>query len=132
MAEKINKRIKKAAQKRAQKQEVDPRKNMPSRCSPEGFLWLLWAFILDLMGVFSALLIAVLGIGLILSFVVDALGMGTIGFYMYRKTKHMPTSKRVRRLAKRFGFTSAIELMPILGDVVFSWTVYLYIEFKEC
>ncbi|MEX0878059.1 MAG: hypothetical protein WDZ40_04400 [Candidatus Spechtbacterales bacterium] len=131
MTEKINKRIKEAAAKKAEQEEKDPYENVPGLGSPEAFLWLMWAFILDMMGVLSAILILVFGVGLAISIAVDILAMGTIGVYMYFKTKHMPTGKRVARAAKRTGLVSAIEAVPVLGDIAFSWTIYLFMEFSK-
>ena len=131
MSEKINKRIKEAVAKKAGQEEKDPYENLPGLGSPEAYLWLIWAFMMDMMGVICIILILVFGVGLAVSLVVDFLAMATIGTYMYFKTKHMPTGKRVARAAKRTGLVSAIEAVPILGDIAFSWTIYLFIEFSK-
>lgn len=131
MAEKINKRIKEVAAKKAQQDTVNPYAKLPALGKPESIFWLFWAFTLDMMGLLCAILILAFGAGVVLSFVVDFMAMVTIVPYMYFKTKQLPAGKRFSRLAKRSGAVSFVELFPVAGDLIPSWTIYLFFEFRK-
>jgi hypothetical protein len=93
---------------------------------PEGVLMLCVAGILDMLG-FILFLLSWLGID---DFgVLDVLGMLIIGGWMFMRGGGL-NKKIIKRGLRRFGFSSAIEIVPWLGGIAPSWTILVFIELK--
>jgi len=103
---------------------------MPHAFDPEGMFILAWAIILDLMGIITGILILVFGIGLLLSYVVDIIGILTIGVWSFFKTGELPITKRLMRFLKRPGLAAFGELLPIVG-ILPIWTLYVFTELRK-
>lgn len=127
--------------------------NFSALLSPEGFLVITGAVILDIAGVICAILIAALGTGAILSYIPDAIGIISFGFWIFlrhrkekgsvkagkesigkvadmAKSRKQTMSKakgfRIGKLGK-FGFSSLGELIPLVGALPF-WTIFVLSE----
>ena len=102
--------------------------------SPEAFVMLSIAIALDLLGLFIFIL-DLLGIGLIISFVPDIIGLIFIGGWMLFRTGRVTVTKKAqktgKKLFKRLGLAFLGELIPFFGDVAFCWTLAVYFELKN-
>jgi hypothetical protein len=90
-------------------------------------IMLLLAIGLDAFGIFCIILTFTLGsVGIMLSFVPDALGLILIGgreFFMSRRKKFLK-SKTVRKQGLKFAGTLIGEILPYVGALPF-WTFYV-------
>lgn len=124
--------------------------------SPEGVLMLFLAGLLDLIGGICLIADLAFGIGEILSFIPDAIGIVFFGFWMLmrsqasgndvkdmtkqvsdkkqtmKKTKKAlkKTAKKASKKGLRFGLASLGELIPLLGALPF-WTIFVISELKQ-
>lgn len=108
----------------------DAKKKMPDIFSPEGFLILLWAFFLDIILGVPIFILEFFGIGIPMSWIVDVLGVLTIGIWSWRKTGHMQVTRRAMRLLKRPGLALLFEAIPIVG-ILPLWMLYVFIDLKK-
>ena len=132
---------------------------MTDLMSPEGVIMLALAGILDIIGIICLILWLVAGIGGVLSYIPDIIGIGFFGFWMFMRSqgektqeesvgevseavaKHKRKVRRAKKVfqkgAKRAGkhglkFLGAMigELIPLLGALPF-WTIFVLLELKE-
>ncbi len=130
-----------------------------SLLSPEGILMLFLAGLLDLIGIVCLILDLVFGIGEVLSFIPDGIGILFFGFWSLTRSQGEKTYKEAReevagkkaehrkmveKKAKalkkgvkkgskkglRFGLSAFGELIPFLGALPF-WTIFVILEMKE-
>ncbi|GAI16802.1 unnamed protein product, partial [marine sediment metagenome] len=107
--------------------------------SPEALVMLSTAIILDLIGLFVFILDFFFGIGLLFSFVPDAIGLIFIGGWMFSRTGRVTVTRKAqktirktgKKLFKRLGLAFLGELIPFFGDVAFCWTLAVYFELKN-
>ena len=87
---------------------------------------LVWAIFLDFIGILLFIFdFAILGI--ILSFLVDFLGILTIGAWAWfkgRELKEVPT-RFFKKISSKFGLATASELIPFWGDIFPTWTIFV-------
>ncbi len=130
-----------------------------SLLSPEGVLMLFLAGILDLIGVICLILDLVFGIGEILSYIPDGIGILFFGGWLLMRSQgekskeeakeevtekiaehRRAIEKRKKMLKKgvkkgskrglRFGLSALGELIPFLGALPF-WTIFVFLELKS-
>ncbi len=110
-----------------------------SLVSPEGMVMLALAIFFDLMGILLFFL-SLFGIGIIISWLCDALALLMIGGWMFFKlaTKSAPGLGQSqkgkitnRRVLKRLGIAGVIEMIPFVGDIWPSWIIAVYKTLKE-
>ncbi len=103
-----------------------------------GILMFSMALVLDLVG-FILLILDIFGIGLVLSFIPDIIGLIFIGGLMLlspsggvvvTKGVHKFTKKVGKKIAKRLGLGFLGELIPVFGDVMPCWTLAVYFHLK--
>lgn len=105
------------------------RENMPDIISPQGYIVLVWAVLLDLIGVLIFIL-EFFGIGIPISWIFDVIGILTIGIWSWRKTGDLLVTKRVARFLKRPGLAFLGEVIPFIGVLPF-WSLYVFIDLKK-
>ncbi len=123
--------------------------------SVEGVMMLFLAGLLDLFGVICAILIAAFGIGAILSYIPDVIGILFLGGWLLsrprsevtqevaqhrveqeikiKKAKEKTAEKMAKKGAKRglrFALATLGELIPVIGALPF-WTIFVYSELKN-
>lgn len=93
-----------------------------SLTGPEAIAMLFCAGAIDLLG--YILLFA----GLDDFGILDIIGMIFIGLWMFTRTgkKNLLSAK-----FKRFGFASAVEMIPYIGSLSPSWTIAVFLELKN-
>lgn len=130
-------------------------KETTSFFSPEAVVMFSIAIILDIIGLVCFILIFV-GIGVPLSFLPDIIGMIIIGGWtLFRSQSVKPQPKMAgkkaaqakkraieieKRLAKSGKWVKRLrwlrplliicEFIPVIGDIMFSWTLLVYFELK--
>lgn len=105
------------------------KENMPSIFSPEGYLIMVWAIFLDLIGIVIFILEFV-GVGIPLSWLFDVMGILTIGIWSWSKTGNMQVTKRTARFFKKPGLAFFGEVIPFVGVLPF-WSLYVFIDLKK-
>ena len=106
--------------------------------SPEALLMIGLALIFDGIGLILFIL-SLFGIGIPFSWILDLIGLITIGFWMFFRTGHITTTKGAqklikksgKKLLKRLGLATLIEIIPFVGDIAFCWTLAVYFEIKN-
>ena len=93
----------------------------------EAVIFLSLAIILDLIGlVFFVLSFFIVGIPA--SWILDVIGFAIFAPWSFFRSGKIPVTKKLLRLSKRVLPAFGLELIPFVGDVVFSWTVYVLFE----
>ncbi|MEX0869927.1 MAG: hypothetical protein WDZ39_00675 [Candidatus Spechtbacterales bacterium] len=90
-------------------------KGYPDIFSPEGFLVIMWAFVLDLL----SLIDLIPGLGNIAAILVQVLGMSTLGVWSFMKTGHLPPRARNRHVLKKPITRGLVGFIPFMA--VFPW-----------
>ena len=132
---------------------------MSGLTSPEGVVMVSLAIMLDIIGIICLILDLVFGIGEILSFIPDIIGIFFFGFWIFMKSQEDKTYKQARteitsevaehhrevqaakkafkkgakRASKRgIKFFAAMlgELIPFLGALPF-WTIFVVSELRK-
>ncbi len=118
--------------------------------SPEAILVISVAVLLDIAGILCAILIPVLGIGVILSFIPDIVGILFFGAWMLfrgqgtegikqeigervdQKRKLKKAAKGLKKGMKfgKFGLATLGELIPVVGALPF-WTIFVLLELRD-
>lgn len=93
--------------------------------SPGAILMFLLAVALDLLG-YLCLLLDFLGIGAILSFIPDLMGLVFIGGWMYLVKGE--SIKLTGKATRWLGTTAFGEAAPLLGDLLPGWTLLVILE----
>ena len=101
--------------------------------SPDAVLMLALAAILDIIGYI------LIYFGLDDFWITDAIGVISIGGWMFFRTGHVTITKKGkkmiqktgRKIAKRLGLSFLVEIIPWLGDVSPSWFLAVYFEIKN-
>jgi len=93
---------------------------------------LIWAIFLDILGIITAILIFLFGVGLLFSTVLDFIGVGTVGWWAWIKIGSLPPTKKSlkNKYLKKFGWSFLWELIPFVG-ALFWWTRYVRSINKE-
>ena len=115
---------------------------------------LFLAGLLDIIGIICLILDLLFGIGEVLSYIPDGIGICFFGFWVIFRSqtkeagkekkeelKEQLAERRKKRLKKkiakkggkkalRFGLAALGELIPLLGAMPF-WTIYVYLELKS-
>ena len=114
--------------------EYDEKELVGLSLDPRAVLPLLWAIFLDILGVINFFL-SFLAIGIVTSFIVDALAILTLGWWGWKRSGQVArtkgSTKALNKFLKRFVSASAVELIPFLGDIVTSWTLYVFMELRD-
>lgn len=119
-------------------QTQDPGKT--SMLSPEAILMMSIGIILDFLGIICAILILALGVGLILSKIIYAIGLIIVtGWSIFRggniqqgKGKlSKQISKELGGFLKKYWKNLAAKAVPAIGDFVPLWTFTIYTELKS-
>ncbi len=85
---------------------------------------LIMAFFLDIIGLIP-------GVGFVISFIPDIIGMLTIGVYDWTATGKMPMRKKTKQFFfRKAGARSILELLPITG-ILPLWTVYVLKQMRK-
>ena len=116
-----------------------PEEKVASLTGPEAFVMLSFAIMLDLIGLVVFILDFIFGVGLIVSFVPDVIGLIFIGGWMFFRTGHITITRKAKKtikkggkkILKRLGLAFLGELIPVFGDVAFCWTLAVYFELKN-
>jgi len=105
---------------------------MGSFLSPDVLIMLIIGLFLDILGLLC-LLLDWMGVGEVLSFVVDIIGMILFGFWTLMRSGQLggKAAQVLKKILKRFIAPSAVELVPVLGDVAFSWTLTVILEVRN-
>lgn len=101
--------------------------------SPEGLLVLLTALIIDMLGIITLILTPIMGIGQVVSWIIDIGAAIIIGGWAFLRVGALPGSKSmrmlqgklVRKIAIRLGVAFLIEAIPVVGDIMPSWTLFV-------
>jgi hypothetical protein len=88
---------------------------------------LIIAITLDVLGLIAGLL-TVIGAGISFSFIPDILGLLTIGAWSFLKSGKIKLTKNLVRLLVKLGVTEVIEIIPLVGDISPSWTLFVISE----
>lgn len=91
---------------------------------------LLVAISLDMLGIITGILILLFGIGAVLSYIPDFLGLFTIGAWVWLRTGKMPLTKRLRRFLRRTAVATVGEMIPLVG-ILPLWTIYVFLELRK-
>ncbi|MCK4355237.1 hypothetical protein KAW43_02760 [Candidatus Parcubacteria bacterium] len=131
---------------------------MSDLMSPEGVVMLALAVMLDIIGIICLILDLVFGIGEVLSYIPDFIGIGFFGLWILMRSQEEKTYKQARgevasavaehkrkvqaakkafkKGAKRAGkrgfkflFAMVGELIPLLGALPF-WTIFVLLELR--
>ncbi|MCP6718455.1 MAG: hypothetical protein KJI70_02875 [Patescibacteria group bacterium] len=111
-----------------------------SLLSPEAVLMMSVGIILDLLSIICAILIIALGVGLILSKIVYAIGFVIVtiwsifrggGIQRGKGKMSKQVSKGLGKFFKKYGKNLAVKAIPAIGDVVPLWTITIYTELKS-
>jgi len=132
---------------------------MSSFFSPEGVLMLFLAVLLDLIGIICLILDLVFGIGEVLSYIPDGIGIIFFGAWIAfrsqgeksrkeamkevaeKKAEHRKAIEKRKKMLKkgvkkgakrglRFGLSALGEVIPFLGALPF-WTILVFMELKN-
>jgi len=109
----------------------------PNFLAPDALLMMLIAVALDIGGVICFLLtLTYYGatIGLTISTVLDILGLILFSgwtLFLRSGTISGKSVKVIGKLLKRVGLPFLVELIPVVGDVAFSWVLTVYLEIKN-
>lgn len=127
--------------------------------SPEAILMLFLAGLLDLIGVICLILDLVFGIGEILSYIPDGIGILFFGAWVFMRSQGEKTKeevkeeigeklderrKKIKEMKKkakkgvkkgvkrglRFGLATLGEIIPFLGALPF-WSIFVFLELKN-
>lgn len=130
-----------------------------SLLSPEGLIMLFLAGLLDLFGIICLILDVAFGIGEVLSYIPDVIGIFFFGFWVFMRSQERKSyketreeiagqvaehrkivdekakqlKKNIRKGSKkglRFGLAALGEIIPFLGALPF-WTIFVYSELKN-
>lgn len=112
-------------------EEVEETEESGALISPVGLVMFSIAVILDIVGVIMLLLYLLFGIGIAGSFVLDIIGLIIIGGWMFLRSGRIKVTKGAASVLKRLGLTFLGELIPVVGDIGFCWTVLVYYELKN-
>lgn len=101
-----------------------------SLTGPEAVAMFMIAFILDAIGWILLLFL------LDDFFILDIIGFIIIGGWLFFRTGNIPTTLKNRKgigkkLSKRLGLATIIEMIPWVGDLIPSWTIAVYYELKN-
>lgn len=102
----------------------------PNFLSPEAFIMLFIAGLLDLIG------LLLLCLALDDFWITDIVGLAIIGSWMFLRIGYVITARKVRKrvgksIFKRLGLAFLIEIIPWLGGLVPAWTLAVYFELKN-
>ena len=104
---------------------------MPYIYSPQGYMLLLTAVMIDILGLFFAFLSFLTGtLATPLEVVPDIMGMATLGFWYYLKTGEVAVGERFKKLFKKQRLTWLGEFLPFVGAVPF-WTLWVVKTLKK-
>ncbi len=124
--------------------------------SPEAVIMITIAIFLDIFGILCAVLIAVFGIGAILSYIPDFMGIVIFGTWAFmrnqtkgasggmeeakskiakKKKKELTKtagkgSKAITKALGRIGLGALIEIIPVIGAAP-GWTIVVILELKS-
>jgi hypothetical protein len=111
-------------------------KKLPNFLAPDALLAFFVALMLDLGGVICLLLdltIILSPIGLVVSQILDILGLIFFSLWTMQRGGSISgkASHVLKKLLKRVGLPMIVELIPIVGDLAFSWVVTVYLEISK-
>lgn len=116
-------------------EEVSDTEKRGTILGPEAVLMFFIAILLDLFGLLCLALNFFFGIGEILSFIPDFLGLFIIGGWMLIRSGIITETKGVKKMGtkifKRLGLSFLVELIPVVGNVAPCWTLAVYFELKN-
>lgn len=123
MATDIHKRVKEAVEKSDAKKGRKRKKR--DKISPEFFAWMIWAIMLDILGLLLAGLTLITG-GLAspLGFIPDIVGTATIGVQAWKDEGRIPMGKKSMKLLRKYGW----EWIPVIGGAPL-WTFFVFKDF---
>jgi len=100
--------------------------------SPDILIMFILAIILDFLGLIC-LVLSFFGIGIVISLVVDIIGMVLFIPWTLIRSGQIKGKANVvlKKILKRFVAPSIIEVIPLLGDISFSWTITVILEARE-
>ncbi len=111
-----------------------------SLLSPEAVLMLSVGIILDFSSIICAILIILLGAGLILSKIVYIIGFIIVtiwsifrggGIQRGKGKMSKQVSKGFGKFLKKYGKNLVIKAVPAIGDIIPLWTITIYTELKS-
>jgi hypothetical protein len=119
-----------AKENSAKEEEGFKVRSMVSLTGPEAVAMFMIAFTLDAIGWLLLLFL------LDDFFILDIIGFILIGGWLFFRTGNIPTTLKNRKgigkkLSKRLGLSTIIEMIPWIGDLVPSWTIAVYYELKN-
>ena len=123
-------------------EEIGGLTGMGNLFSPEGVFMLLIAAFFDLLSIICAILILFVGVGLLASKIVYAMGLIFIGGWaLFRPGGALPTKKKGKggkmtevakeklgKFFKKHWKTLGAKLIPVVGDIIPYWTITVYEE----
>lgn len=112
--------------------------------SPEGFFMLSIAVIFDLLGFVCFILVFVFGIGAVFGRIVSAVGFAVIGIWQFVRSGTFSAKKKkgegavekiAKKMAKKFfkkhSWKLIAEALPVIGDIMPSFTLIVWSEFHS-
>jgi len=106
-------------------------RNLGNLLTPEGFIMMGIAILLDLAGLLL-LILSFLGIGVPFSWILDASGLLTIGLWMFFRSGSFGSTKKASKVSqkalKKLGIGIIGEVIPFVGDLAPCWTWMVFSE----
>jgi hypothetical protein len=101
--------------------------------TPEALVMLFFAVLLDIIG------LILLCFALDDFWITDAIGIIGLGGWMLIRTGHVTTTKKAqkqvkkvgKKVLKRLGLATLVEIIPYVGDIAPCWTLAVYFELKN-
>ncbi|MBL7156090.1 MAG: hypothetical protein ISS87_00610 [Candidatus Pacebacteria bacterium] len=128
----ILKKVAKRIQKRAE--EKTRKRGANAFLSPEGFLMMSIAIMLDLAGL-ALFILSFFGIGIAVSWILDLIGLIFIGGWMFMRSGKAKATKKAAKIGKKafkkLGIGFIGEIIPFFGDIAFCWTIIVFLELRK-
>lgn len=101
-------------------EEQESEETGPNFTSPEAILMLMFAVVLDIISIIPAI-----------NLITTVVGLVVFGLWMIFRSGNVSMTKGVQKIGKkifkRLGITSLIELIPVVPG----WTVMVFLELKD-